>query len=184
MKRFSTYLLLAVFLMYQAGFYLFYLTLKHHNEEAWEGIVNLKSLKGRIIEKSIPITFPYQADESDFQSVMKSIEVYGHYYRVIMQRYAKDTLHVYYMVDNDRQNLHMSLKDWVNTITQPATQDKNSVIKDGLEKNYMPNDIKIVLINSYSDNSVYHYSYIAKLLFNPIDTLKPPPKFKAGEVIA
>jgi len=88
------------------------------------------------------------------------------------------------MVDRDRQNLHLSLKDWVNTITQPATQDKNSLIKDGLEKNYMPNEIRIELFNSYTDNSVYHYSFIAKLLSNPIDTIKPPPKAPIREVIA
>lgn len=176
MKKASTIFLLIVFLIYQAGFYLFYLTLKHHNEEVWQGNLNLKDLKSRIIEKSIPITFAYQPDQTEFLSVMKSIEVNGQYYRVIMQRYAKDTLHVFYMVDDQRQNLHASLRDWVDTISQQSAQDKNSVVKDGLEKNYLPNEILVALTNSFIDNECYKFNYDSELLQNPIDTLKPPPK--------
>ncbi len=176
MKRFSTVLLLFVFLMYQAGFYLFYLSLDHHHEEEWQSAVSLNDLKGQILEKSIPITFAYQPEQQAPQSVMKSIEINGRIYQDLSQRYENETLHVFYMVDNSRQNMHSSLKSWVNTIAQQSNQDKKSGLKDGLEKNYMPNEIHFDLYNSYVFNSVYGFLYTPGLLNPSADTLKPPPK--------
>ena len=176
MKQFSVILLLLVFLMYQAGFYLFYLSLNHYNEEAWQDDQQVEALQNRFIEKSIPITFAYQADQANYQSVMQSIQVDGNFYRVVKQRYAKDTLHILYIVDTKRENMHKSLKDWVNTISQHSSQDKKTAIKDGLEKNYLPCSLGVTLFCSYVGNPAYLYSFVPDLLLNPVDVLKPPPR--------
>jgi hypothetical protein len=176
MNRILTYLLLFVFLLYQAGYYLFYLTLKHRADlELTENSDN-KVLNKDFIIKSIPLSLAYQQDQKDFLSVMQVIEADGKYYRIIKQRYANDTLHIIYMADKSRENLHTSLTEWVNSISQQSSQDKQSLIKDGLEKNYMPNNIHIELIIYFEENSGFKYSYVPDLLINPMDTLKPPPE--------
>jgi hypothetical protein len=176
MKQISVYLLLLVFLMYQAGFYFFYLSLHHINEESWQNPENVSERQNQYIEKSIPITFAYQHDQTEYQSVMQSIEVNDSYYRVVMQRYANDTLHVLYVIDSCQQNLHNSLKDWVSTISQQSSHDKKSMNKEGLEKNYLPESLMLNLSNSYVPNAAYNFSFIPDILVNTPETLKPPPK--------
>jgi len=177
MKRFTVILLLFVFLMYQAGFYLFYLSLNHYKEESWRDNSYGQALQNQYIEKSIPITLAYQHDQTEFQPVMQSIEIDGKYYRVIKQRYAKDTLHILYVADMQRQTLHQSLKDWVSTLSQQSSQDKKAAPHEGLEKNYLPCSLALEIYNQYIINPVYSYSFVPDLLFNPADVLKPPPRF-------
>jgi hypothetical protein len=176
MRKISTCLLLFVFLLYQAGFYLFYLTQKKLVDYKMEEGRDLNIDQNTLITKSIPISFPYQSDQEEYQPVMRVIEDNGTFYRVVMQRYAKDTLHIVYMADRENQSLHSSLKEWVSSISQQSTHDKNSITKDGLEKNYMPNKLVIELINFFNLNSEFSYSYVPEILINPLETLKPPPK--------
>lgn len=182
MKRLATVVLLLVFMMYQAGYYLFYLTLKHHHDQQWLADLNLRELGNKIIKRSIPISLPYQPDQIEFQSVMQSIEIDGQFYQVIMQRYAHDTLNVFYVADTNRANLHSSLREWVNTISQPSSQNnKNSVIRDGLEKNYLPNSILINLCNTYIQNPAYGYVFVSPLIDQSIEKPTPPPESSGQE---
>jgi hypothetical protein len=176
MRKISTCILLFVFLLYQAGFYLFYLSRQHFIDSAMKDISVFNDNRNRLITKSIPITFPYQTDQDEYQPVMRVIEDNGKFYRVVMQRYAKDTLHIVYMADQDNQGLHSSLKDWVNTISQQSSHDKKTVTKDGLEKNYIPNKL-IIVISNFSDlSTTVCYRYVPDILVNSLETLKPPPK--------
>ena len=176
MKQYSVYLLLLVFLMYQAGYYLCYLSMNHYNEESWNS-QQAAAMQYSFIEKSIPITFAYQHDQEEFLPVMQGIEVNGNYYRVVKQRYAKDTLHVMYIADVQRENMNKSLKDWVNTISQQSSPDKKSVIKDGLEKNYLPCSMSVDIDKGSVFNTAYSFTFIPDLLLFPADVLKPPPRF-------
>ena len=133
-------------------------------------------MQNQFIEKSIPISFAYQPDQDEFQPVMQSIEIFGRYYRIIKQRYAKDTLHIMYVADIQREDMHKSLKDWIHTISQ-SSQDRKTTIKDGLEKNYLLYSLEFLPINGYTDNPAYQFSFVPDLLFNPADVLKPPPRF-------
>jgi hypothetical protein len=176
MRRISTCLLLLVFLLYQAGFYLFYLAQKRIIDYKMEASRDLLMGETNLIVKSIPISFPYQSDQEEYQPVMRVIEDNGKFYRVVMQRYAKDTLHIMYIADKDNQSLHTSLKEWVNTISQQSSHDKKMSVKDGLEKNYIPYRLVIDLSNFFRVNNSEYYQCIPEVLVNPLEKLTPPPK--------
>ncbi len=177
MKRFFSIFLLLLFLVYNAGYYLFYLTVNMQYDNAWKEKVEYNHLdQGTLITKSIPITFVYQADQKDFLPVLQSFEIDGKVYRVLQQRYAKDTLHIVYINDQVGKQMKNSLRDWICTLTQKPASNKTSAVWESLEKNYIPNNFNFALIAKA--NAVKIFRIFVSAGFNSpfIPTQTPPPK--------
>ncbi len=177
MKRFFSIFLLLLFLVYSAGYYLFYITVNMQYDNSWKEKVEYNNLnQGEIITKSIPITFVYQPDQQDFLPVLKSFEMNGKVYRVLQQRYAKDTLHIVYINDQVGKQMKNSLRDWISTLTQKPTSDKTSTVWESFEKNYMPNCFDFTLIAKAGVIKIFRI-FLKTDLFSPfIPTHTPPPK--------
>jgi hypothetical protein len=174
MIKISSGVLLFMLFLYQTGFYLFYLTEKYRIANDWKG--NFEGNGHGLLSKSIPITLPYQADQEEFQPVLKIIDANGRFYRVIMQKYAKDTLHIVYQSDKNSENLHASLKDWVNSISQQSSTEKKPAERHRLEKNYLPASYGIQPVLTVVSESDFKFIFAGCLLNNPPDIPEPPPE--------
>jgi hypothetical protein len=108
--------------------------------------------------------------------VLEVFEIDGRIYRVLQQRYAKDTLHIVYINDQTGKQIKNSLRDWVSTLTQKPTSSKNTTLLDGLEKNYMPNKIEFSLNAKPIVIRIYRDFISSDFLPPIIDTLTPPPE--------
>ncbi len=80
-----------------------------HNENAFE-------LKERTME--IPISLPYMEDENDFRSTNTLFEKNGKFFRAIKQKYNNETLHVIYVIDTAKNNLDLTIKNWISSLVQ------------------------------------------------------------------
>jgi hypothetical protein len=177
MKNFLGICLLLLFLIYNAGYYVFYLTYNIQYENSWRDKVECNELDpGSLITKSIPITLAYQADQKDFLPVLESFEMNGKIYRVLQQRYSKDTLHIVYVNDQKGKLIKNSLRDWVSTLTQKPTSDKSNTVWDSFEKNYMPNFLDFILRAKAPVARVFCIFVDMDVISPYIDTLTPPPK--------
>lgn len=177
MKNFLGICLLLLFLIYNAGYYVFYLTCNTQYENSWREKVEYNDLdQSMLITKSIPITFAYQADQENFIPVLKSFEMNGKVYRVLQQRYSKDTLHIVYINDQKGKLMKKSLRDWIETLTQKPTSNKSNTVWSSLEKNYMPNYLDFILMAKAPVARVFRI-FISQHILSPyIETLTPPPK--------
>lgn len=177
MKNFFAICLLFLFLIYNAGYYVFYLTVNQQYENSWKEKVESNKLDpGILLTKSIPITFPYQADQENYIPVLESFEINGKVYRVLQQRYARDTLHIVYINDRTGKQMRNSLRDWISTLTQKPANSKNTTVWDSFEKNYIPNYLDFTLIAKQKIVKVFRIFFNSELLSPFIDTVTPPPK--------
>lgn len=128
MRKVSSILLLSVFLMYHLGYYGIYLGGRYQLDKKWENIAEHEQFDAdEIREASIPISIPYQADQPDYRPASGTVEIEGEFYRIVKQRYVKDTLRIQYVKDRSMEKLHDSFEDWLSSLTQKPISEKGSL---------------------------------------------------------
>jgi hypothetical protein len=171
-------MLLFILLFYHAGYYGFYINALYQLESSWNLKIESGDLPENLLQtKSISLTFPYQPDQEDFQPVSEKLEIEGKFYRVVKQKYAKDTLHIVYINDIERDQLKISFNEWIYSITQkPVSKDGKQVILANTTKNYLPINFSFsfdsVLYDDFIKSTQYYV--VVKSPFLKIPT--PPPQ--------
>lgn len=91
------------------------------------------------ITLKVAVSIPYMPDQRDFNRVDGQFEHNGELYRMVKQRYAKDTLTVICVKDIEHKKIDLALSDYVKTFTDKATDTKpasKTIIS--LIKDYLP----------------------------------------------
>ncbi len=178
MRKLSAIVLSLVFLMYHLGYYGVYLTTLYQLDKSWADKIEQDLLSSKeLLRASLPISLPYRPDQSQFQAASGTVEIDGKYFRIVKQKYAKDTLHILYAPDSTLEGLQESFEDWMASITQkPASQKGNhtfwkSVSKDFLMV-YSTFRAAYVTENHLTHNGIYIYSSYEVF----INLLSPPPE--------
>jgi hypothetical protein len=104
----------------------------------WENIQLTDKWSGEVLlNRSLPITFPYQDNQQDFMNL--KLEIQGTSFRVLKYRYEKDTLHITYVKDVKEDILNNSYRDWTSTFSQKPLAGKTAPKQFiSIEKNYLP----------------------------------------------
>lgn len=137
MKKAISFLLLTCFILYNFGYYVVYFSVNSHIEKNWaekiygdQEILNQKTLK-------IPISLHYANDDQDFKEINSLFEKDGEYFRIIKQKYAKDTLTVVYVSDNQKNNLETTIKKWAASMAQEGQTNSGKIDFNNFVKDYM-----------------------------------------------
>lgn len=178
MRTISAIILLFVFLLYHLGYYGIYLSTRYQLDNAWEDkIVNEQVAAEQLFVASVPLSIPYQPDQNRFHPASGTFEINGKFYRIVKQRYAKDTLHIVYVNDTTLEDLNQSLEDWLASITQKPTSEKGghqlwkSVSKDFLLLTVMYNAEPIV-----EDDAIPFGNYLQFYYNISAPVPSPPPE--------
>jgi hypothetical protein len=113
----------------------------------------------------VAVSIPYMLDQSDFERVNGQFEHNGELYRMVKQRYAKDTLTVVCVKDAEHKKIDTALADYVKTFTDKGTDTKQtskttiSFIKDYLPIFFEINSATEGWVLSVQRNA-YHQSLI------------------------
>ena len=113
----------------------------------------------------VPVSLPYMPDQSEFERVHGQFKHNGELYRLVKQRYAKDTLTVVCVKDTKHKQIDQALSDYVKTITDkhtdptPTSKTVISFIKD-----YLPTSFEVGSATEGWTLGVSHGSYY-KMLF-------------------
>lgn len=168
--------LLLAFLFYHLGYYFIYESLNRNEDQSWGNRLSQNDLNGEIfLQRSLPITFPYQADNENFVNL--KFEYEGKVYRVLKYRYEKDTLHILYIRDLKGDLLNKSFSDWASTFTQKPITGKSSPRQQiSIEKIYLPRiadfNLSIPVIKQTALLSFYKEEAFSTFL----EVQVPPPK--------
>jgi len=65
------------------------------------------------LSMEIPLQVAYMPDQDDFQESNQSFEKSGQFYRIIKQRYKKDTLEIVFVPDVEKNQLKTLVTQWV-----------------------------------------------------------------------
>ncbi len=86
----------------------------------------------------VAVSIPYMPDQADFDRVDGQFEHNGELYRLVKQRYAKDTLTVVCIRDTEHKKINLALSDYLKTFTDnakdttPTSKTTFTFIKDYL----------------------------------------------------
>lgn len=160
------------------GYYGVFLGMQYRNDAAM-----LKSLDADQYEESqtirfrIPISLPYVNDNSGFQRVDGKFEHEGEYYRLVKQKYAKDTLTVVCVKDFENKRINQALSNYVKTFTDKATdQNHNSKATVSFIKDYLPQTLSLKSLSPGWEVNVIKDGYYNNLIASFSASIIHPPE--------
>lgn len=172
MRKLAAILLLIVFFLYHLGYYGFYLALSHQLDQQWHAKAYEDDLTGEeLLHASIPLSIPYQPNQSEYKPVSSKLEIDGNYYRIVKQKYVQDTLHVIYINDTLQKELKQSVNEWLASIHQKPLADGQGfqfwkvLAKDFIIDEFwvLVNPERLLATCPYAHPAMGQYSFMAKI---------------------
>lgn len=127
------------------GYYGVFLGLHLNNDIAMSKALDsdIYDLSNTITLK-VAVSIPYMPDQPDFDRIDGQFEHNGELYRMVKQRYAKDTLTVICVKDIEHKKIDLALSDYLKTFTDKATDTKPaSKTTISFIKDYLPISFQI-----------------------------------------
>lgn len=155
-----------------------YFSVNSHIEKNWaekiygdQEILNQKTLK-------IPISLHYVNDDQEFKEINSLFEKDGEYFRIIKQKYAKDTLTVVYVSDNQKNNLETTIKKWAASMAQEGQTNSGKIDFNNFVKDYMQpfSDLNLKSLAEIKPIT-YHKDPNALVKNEATAPNSPPPEF-------
>lgn len=155
-----------------------YFSVNSHIEKNWaekiygdQEILNQKTLK-------IPISLHYVNDDQEFKEINSLFEKDGEYFRIIKQKYAKDTLTVVYVSDNQKNNLETTIKKWAASMAQEGQTNSGKIDFNNFVKDYMQpfSDLNLKSLAEIK-TITYHKDPNALVKNEATAPNSPPPEF-------
>lgn len=170
MKKLLSIALIGLLLLNVLGYYGVFLGIQYHNEVSLTSRLDLNQYEeSQTVTLKIPISVPYMTDQADFERVDGLFEHNGEFYRLVKQKYAKDTLTIICFKDTKNKQIHNALTDYVKTFTdQSSDQNQNSKTTISFIKDYITQSFSLanessgwqidVFLNSASSNFIASFT--------------------------
>lgn len=120
MKKVISIFLVSLLLLNVMGYYGIFLGLRYRNSLQLTQRFNADNYReSETITIKIPLAIPYYGD-TEFERVDGDIAHNGEFYRLIKQKYEKDTLYIVCYRDLKRKHIQKALKQYVKTFTDQS----------------------------------------------------------------
>lgn len=125
----------------------------------------------------IPVSVPYMADDADFKRVDGKFEYNGEHYRLVKQKYAKDTLTVVCVPDPESKRITQALSDYLKTFTdQPTSQNQASKISLNLSKDYISQVVALTVLSAGFETDTSNFGRCIELIPSFSASYTHPPE--------
>ena len=178
MKRIIPIALVLILLLNTMGYYGIFLGLHYRNDIAMSKALDSDTYdQSKTITLKIPVSLPYMPDQSGFERVHGQFEHNGEMYRMVKQRYAKDTLTVVCLKDTEHKKIDLALTDYVKTFTDNASDSKSTLnITVSFLKDYLPISFSIKSATKGWASPVVYSSQHWSLLPAFLSSIAHPPE--------
>lgn len=145
MRRITSIAFVLIILLNTMGYYGIFVGMHYQNDVAMTRALD-SDIYDRLstITLKVPVSIPYMPDQAGFERAGGEFEHDGELYRMVKQRYAKDTLTIVCVLDTEHKKIDLALADYVKTFSDKAT-DTKPVAKTTISfiKDYLPMSFKI-----------------------------------------
>lgn len=117
----------------------------------------------------MPIAIPYAVDSRSFERVDGAFEYKGEFYRLIKQKFERDTLQVLCIKDERHREIHQELVRY-------AEAGSNVVSTIGFIKDYLPNITILCCLSLGWETMLQAKPVITQQLYSYHRQESPPPK--------
>lgn len=160
------------------GYYAIFLGLRiQHNIAMTKTLDADQYDESNTISFEIPLSLPYMADQPDFERVDGLFEHKGEFFRMVKQRYAKDTLTIICIRDTHNQKIEQALSDYVKTFADnPVDQDAPSKLSVSFIKEYISGTFAIGNICTGWETDLLEASCNDTLIASFVASINHPPE--------
>lgn len=110
MKRFASIIIFGAILVSLHGTLAVRFLISLRTGESWDLSRESTLFHERQMTESWPVSLPYQPDQKDFLPAKGSFERNNLHYKILKQRYSRDTLHILYTIDVQKNRLDFLFK--------------------------------------------------------------------------
>lgn len=125
---------------------------------------------------AVPFAIPYQQD-SEYSRVDGEIEHNGEFYRLVKQKFEKDTLFIVCIKDQQSKRIKQALADYVKTFTDKPV-DANNAAKGSITfiKDFLPTSINISHACQGWNCAIIQASFLDHFYDRNSVVFTPPPR--------
>lgn len=129
MKKLFSITLISILLLNIFGYYGAFLGLKYRNELLMKRALDLDLIhESEAITVKVPMSVPYMPDQPGFEKVNGKFEYNGELYRLVKQRYARDTLTVVCIKDAQNKKINQVLSEYAKAFADVSGQHKSTKV--------------------------------------------------------
>jgi hypothetical protein len=161
------------------GYYVVFIGMQYRNDLTMAKILDANQFDdSKMLTLKIAVAIPYMTDQSDFQRVDGKFEHRGEFYRLLKQKYAKDTLTVICVRDHENERISEALSNYVKTFTDNGSDSNESqTITVSFIKDFLPQTFSLLTLTSGWHSDVIKNSFVNDLTptFTP-SVIHPPER--------
>lgn len=170
MKKLFSIAFVLILMLNVMGYYGVFVGMQYQNDMAMTKVLDSNAYdEAHAVTIKIPVSIPYMTDNADFERVNGKFEHEGNVYRLVKQKYAKDTLTVVCVKDFEDQRINQALTKYVKTFADKASDEQSgSKVSFNFIKDYLTQDFSIlagseglvtdVILNSFQRNLIPTFS--------------------------
>lgn len=175
MKKLTAHLLVLLLLLNVMGYYGVFMGLKYQHTSDLTQRLDDSDTELATVTLKVPLTVPYYGD-TKYERVNGEIEHNGEFYRLVKQKFEKDTLYIVCVKDFRSKQIKQALKDYVKNFSEHSSDVPNTKNLPGFIKDFINSEFSIS-----SSNTGWSYDFQFGLTESLFDTISltsnsPPPE--------
>ena len=178
MKKSLSILLSGILALNVFGYYGIFLGMQYRNDMAMLKAFDSNSYdQSREITIKVAVSIPYMPDQSNFERVNGKFEHQGEFYRLVKQRYSKDTLTVVCIRDIEHKKIDQVLTNYIKTFADKVPENSpSSKITLNFLKDYLTTAFSIRSLSSGWAAPMIRSSSTGTLVPSFTSSITHPPK--------
>jgi hypothetical protein len=179
LKRFSTIVMLVLFLLNVLGFYGVFVGLQFkYAQEANDQLDAEQYSSADAMTFRIPLTVPYSTDHQDYERINGEFEHDNEVYRLVKQKLFRDTLYIVCVKDSKSKKINQALVDYVKTFSDKPVNAKQHNGKQVLSfiKDYVTTGVSVESESSGWNKSFRYEDFTHHYLSFHSSRIKYPPR--------
>jgi hypothetical protein len=178
LKRLLAIAFIVILVLNVMGFYGIFLGMQYRNDQAMVKVLDADQYDdSEAITLKIPLVLPYMTDDADFKRVDGKFQHEGEHYRLVKQKFAKDTLTVVCVLDHENKKISQALSNYVKTFSdEGASKNANSETTVSFIKDFLPQTFGLSTVTSGWQLDVIRYGLDSHLIPTFICSVIHPPE--------
>lgn len=176
MKKAVSIFLTAILLLNVMGYYGLFLGLKYENSlDITQRLDADDYTRDETITLKIPLNIPYYGD-TDFERVDGEIEHEGEFYRLVKQKFERDTLYIVCMKDIKSKQIKKALNKYVKTFTDQSADHSGAKTIPSFIKDYITTSFNLNASAAGWCLTLVYYTDEVKSFTLYFSNYSPPPE--------
>lgn len=176
MRKAISLLLIVLLLLNVMGYYAIFLGLKYANiQQVTQRLDADQYNLTETVTIKIPLSIPYYGD-TDFSRMDGEIEYLGRIYRMVKQKFERDTLHIMCIHDTQATYIQNALTERAKTFVHQSADGSNTKTIDSFINDYVPASFSLDTVAG-AWTEMLHLKTVGHSDRRPYITVpSPPPK--------